>query len=232
MSKTNTTQEQWSSKWAFILAATGAAVGLGNIWRFPYLLGSQGGGAFLFLYVSFLVILGMPILISEILLGRHTRRNAINALSHLAKEHQLSPRWQLIGWWGAGALLLVLSFYSVVSGWCMAYLWHTLHIGFKPTSMNPQHVWHQLLSNPYRLSLWHTLFMALTCGVILMGIEKGLEKATKVMMPALYLVLIGLVIYALHYGNAHKAIHHLLNFNSHQISLNSVSMALGQAFLA
>ena len=232
MNSSNTTQEEWSSKWAFILAATGAAVGLGNIWRFPYLLGSQGGSAFLFLYLFFLIILGMPILISEILIGRHTRRNAINALGHLAQQHQRSPKWQVIGWWGAGALLLVLSFYSVVSGWCMAYLWHTVHTGFSVNSPNPQTVWHQLLASPSRLSLWYTLFMILTLGVILMGVEKGLEKATKIMMPALYVVLIGLVIYALHYGNTHKAIHYLLNFNSNKITFSSVSMALGQAFFS
>ena len=128
MSNTNNSN-LWSSKWAFILATTGAAVGLGNIWRFPYLLGSQGGSAFLFLYILFLLILGMPILMCEILLGRHTRKNAIDALSSLATEHKLSPSWQGIGWSGALALLLVLAFYSVVSGMCMYYLWHTIQIG-------------------------------------------------------------------------------------------------------
>jgi neurotransmitter:Na+ symporter, NSS family len=228
----NTNHQQWSSKWAFILATTGAAVGLGNIWRFPYLLGSQGGSAFLLLYVLFLLILGMPILMCEILLGRHTRKNAINALASLANDHKHSPKWQSIGWAGAISLLMVLAFYSVISGMCMYYFWHTLTTGFQHSALPPTQVWDNLLNSPWKLTLWHSVFMALTIGVILLGVQKGLERATKWMMPALYIVLIALVIYAIHYGDLHRTLQFLFDFNIDKITIHSVTMALGQAFFS
>jgi neurotransmitter:Na+ symporter, NSS family len=229
----NGVSEQWSSKWTFILAATGAAVGLGNIWRFPYLIADNGGSAFLFLYLFFLVILGIPILMSEILLGRHTRHNAIDALKSLAQQHQRSSRWQSIGWAGALALLLILAFYSVVSGICLSYLWHAVTQGFQTHGTAPQTVWLHLTGSATRLALWHTLFMLLTIGVILLGIKKGLEKATQFMMPTLYLVLIALVVYALIYGDGPAAMHFLFDFDpSKLLNINTISMALGQAFFS
>tara|TARA_A100001015_G_scaffold22252_1_gene25293 strand:+ start:986 stop:2335 length:1350 start_codon:yes stop_codon:yes gene_type:complete len=232
MKKTaQTVQAQWSSKWAFIFAATGAAVGLGNIWRFPYLMGSNGGSAFLVLYIIFLCILGLPILMSEILIGRHARQNSIDAMSSLAVAHRHSPSWKWVSIWGALALIIVLSFYSVVSGWSIAYLWHSISVGFQHTTQTQAtHTWQKLISNPWQLLLWHTIFMSLTIGVIILGVEKGLERATKFMMPALYLILFILVAVAAHVGHFSKAWHYLFQFDTHAITVKTAVSALGQAF--
>ncbi len=222
---------QWSSKWAFILAATGAAVGLGNIWRFPYMAGSHGGSAFVVLYLIFVLILGLPIMIAEILIGRRARKNPVDALITLAKQSKRSKYWGLLGWWGALALLLVLSFYSVVSGWSIAYLIKSISGQFNGLNADQvNHVWHQFLSNPWRLLGWHTLFMALTIGVIIRGVHEGLEKATQFMMPALYLILLALVIYAACVGNFAKAARFLFDFNINTITSSVVIAAMGHAF--
>ena len=192
---------QWSSKWAFILAATGAAVGLGNIWRFPYLMGNHGGSGFLFLYLLFLCLLGLPILTAELLIGREARTNAIDAMSQLAVRHQRSRHWRVVSLLGAVALLLILSFYSVVSGWSIAYLYHALSVGFHGQGPSQiQQTWQQLIASPGQLLIWHSVFMLLTIGVILLGVQKGLERATKIMMPALYIILTLLVFIAIHIG--------------------------------
>lgn len=133
-------QDQWTSKWAFILAATGAAVGLGNVWRFPYMAGTNGGSAFVVMYLVFVVLIGLPIMIAEILIGRRARQNPVDALKTLAKESGHTQQWGWLGWWGALALLLVLSFYSVVSGWSIAYFVRCMDgsfTGLSPPSNQP-----------------------------------------------------------------------------------------------
>ena len=226
-------QDQWSSKWAFILAATGAAVGLGNVWRFPYMAGVNGGSAFVAIYLLCVVLIGLPIMVAEILIGRRGRRNPVDSLAVVAQDNGHSPRWGLLGWWGALALLLVLSFYSVVSGWCIAYLFRSVSGQF--THLNPTqigHVWQRFLTNPWRLLGWHTLFMTLTMGVIVCGVQQGLERATKIMMPLLYVILIVLVIYAGTVGNFAQAAHFLFDFNLHKITTSVVISAMGHAFFS
>ncbi len=227
------TQDQWSSKWAFILAATGAAVGLGNIWRFPYMAGSHGGSAFVFVYLICIVLIGLPILIAEILIGRRARQNPVDALSTLAQQAKHTRKWGYIGWLGALALLLVLSFYSVVAGWSIAYLLKSLTGQFHHLNATQiTQLWQHFLSNPLRLLGWHTLFMLLTMGVIARGVQQGLEKATRFMMPALYLVLFILVFYAIKIGNVRQAVHFLFDFNLHKITGTVIIAAMGHAFFS
>ena len=116
---------QWSSRWVFILAATGSAVGLGNIWRFPYLTGENGGGAFVLVYLFCVVMMGIPIMMAEILLGRRGRKNPINTMQTLAIEEGLSPNWRLLGWLGVIAGFIILSYYSVIAGWTIAFIFKT-----------------------------------------------------------------------------------------------------------
>lgn len=223
--------EQWSSKWAFILAATGAAVGLGNVWRFPYMAGTHGGSAFVVLYLVCVAVIGLPIMIAEILIGRRAKSNPVTALAQLAHESNQSMHWGFLGWWGALALLLVLSFYSMVSGWSIAYLVHTVFVGFKGEStLSITHHWQHFLSSPWQLIGWHTLFMALTIAVIIRGVASGLEKATKFMMPALYLILIFLVIYAAKIGDFKHAFHFLFDFHFEKITPRIIIAAMGHAF--
>lgn len=224
-------QDQWSSKLGFILAATGAAVGLGNIWRFPYIAGMNGGSAFVLLYVFFVLIIGIPIMLAEFLIGRYARRDPVEALRHIASENHHSPRWGWLGLWGGLALLMVLAFYSVVSGWSIAYLWKCLHgdfVGQSPAQIHA--LWTHFLANPWQLLVWHTLFMCLTMGVIIAGVQQGLERGTKLMMPMLYIILFSLVLYACKTGDARQALHFLFDFAPQKISGSVVIAALGHAF--
>lgn len=229
----NQVQDQWSSRWAFILAATGAAVGLGNLWRFPYMAGMNGGSAFVLIYIICVIVIGLPIMVSEILIGRRARRNSVDALSALAKESGRSERWRWLGWWGALALLLVLSFYSVVAGWSIAYLIKTVTGQLSGDSAAQiSQVWTQFLANPWRLIAWHTVFMLLTIGVIVRGVQQGLEKASTMMMPLLYAILIALVLYAAVVGNFGQAVHFLFDFHLDKITPSVVIAAMGHAFFS
>lgn len=223
--------DQWSSKFAFIIAATGAAVGLGNVWRFPYMAGEHGGSAFVLVYLLCVLLLGLPILVAEILIGRRGRRNSVDSLRFLAEESHSSKSWGWLGWWGAIALLLILSFYSVVAGWSIAYLFQSIKGTFYHASPEQiQFIWKNFLASPWQLLGWHTLFMALTIWVIVMGVQKGLEKATKIMMPSLYIILLVLVIYAAVTGDFNRAFHYLFDFKLSAITPNVVISAMGHAF--
>ncbi len=229
--KSSLITDHWSSKLAFIIAATGAAVGLGNVWRFPYMTGTHGGSAFVLVYLLCVIIIGLPIMIAELLIGRRARQNPVTALQNLALEAGSSRKWGFLGWFGALALLMVLSFYSVVSGWSIAYIAKSFSGSF--TNLNPTQItgiWNKFLSDPWELLFYHSVFMCLTIGVIIKGVQKGLERTTKILMPALYLILIGLVIYAAVVGDFAKGFHFLFDFDSSKINTNVVIAAMGHAF--
>lgn len=223
--------DTWSSKWAFILAATGAAVGLGNVWRFPYMAGTHGGSAFVLIYLLCVIFFGLPIMISELLIGRRARQNSISAMSTLAVEAGSTPNWNIVAVLGAIALIMILSFYSVVSGWAIAYILKSITGTFH--NLNPEQigaVWGNFLASPWQLLLFHSIFMVLTIGVIVRGVQKGLERATKIMMPALYIILFCLVIYAASVGNFRQAAHFLFDFDTSKITTDTVIAAMGHAF--
>lgn len=189
---------QWSSRWAFILAATGSAVGLGNIWRFPYMLGESGGGAFVLLYIICALALGIPIMMAEILLGRRGRQSPINTMRELAREEGLSPYWQVIGLMGMIAGFLILSYYSVISGWVLSYITRSATGMFEGASAEEiSGIFTDFISNPEQLLAWHTVFMAMCIMVVSRGVKSGLEKAVRYLMPALFLLLLVLVGYAM-----------------------------------
>jgi len=224
-------QDQWSSKWAFIFAATGAAVGLGNIWRFPYMAGENGGSAFVFIYLVCVLVIGLPVMIAEILIGRHARQNPVDAMASLAQAEHHSKRWGWVGWLGAVALVLILSFYSVVAGWSIAYLFKSFSgelVGLNAKQVTM--VWTHFLSDPWELLLWHSVFMILTMGVIIRGVESGLEKASTYMMPLLYFILFVLVAYAARMGDFSHAWHYLFDFRAATITASVVVQAMGHAF--
>jgi NSS family neurotransmitter:Na+ symporter len=224
-------QDQWSSKLAFVLAATGAAVGLGNIWRFPYIAGMYGGSAFVLLYITFVLLIGIPMMLSEFVIGRAGRSYPMESLKKIALENKHSRHWGLLGLWGALALILVLSFYSVVSGWSIAYLCKSLQGQFDQQSpATIQLIWSNFLANPSEMIFWHTLFMGMTMGVIMAGVQQGLERGTKLMMPLLYLILFILVLYATQIGDGKAAWHFLFDFHPEKINGQVVIAALGHAF--
>lgn len=192
----NDTLERWGSKRAFILAITGAAVGLGNIWRFPYIAGENGGAAFLLLYVGFVLLLGIPVMMAEILIGRAGRQSPMRSLASLAGASGASPRWRYLGLFGALTVFCILSFYSVVSGWSIEFLVASVNGNFDGQS--PEAIgasFNAFLANPGLLVFNHSLFLFITMTVVAAGVSKGLERLNNVLMPLLYLLLLVLAGY-------------------------------------
>lgn len=191
------TLERWGSRRAFILAVTGAAVGLGNIWRFPYIAGENGGAVFLLVYIVFVLLLGLPVMMAEIMVGRAGRRGPIQALGALAAEGGGSRHWRWLGAFGAFTVFCILSFYSVVSGWSIEFLVASINGKFSgATAQEIGAGFDAFLANPGLLVFNHTLFLVMTMGVVAAGIAKGLERLNNLLMPLLYLLLVTLAIYA------------------------------------
>ncbi len=221
----------WSSRFAFIMAATGAAVGLGNIWKFPYMAGENGGGLFVLMYLISVALIGLPAMMAEILLGRLGQANAVTTLEKLAKHAKASPYWKFFGWWGAFGLLLILSFYSVVAGWSVGYLikvWRGEFVNLSPHAIEDH--WHHFLNEPYTLLLWHSFFMLMTLWVVARGVRNGIERATSIMMPGLFVILIVLTIYCAVVGDLQSAFNFLVKPNLSEVSADTVIYALGHAF--
>ena len=223
----------WSSRTAFILAATGSAVGLGNIWRFPYLASDNGGGAFVVVYLLCIALVGLPILIAEILIGRHGRRSPITTLVALTRETGAAKAWTSIGWIGIVAGILILSFYSVVGGWTLHYSWLYLMQLFGGAHItDPGATFSALLANPWELAGWHAVFMGLTVGIVGLGVEKGLERAVRFLMPALLLTLLALVAYGATTGHLGKAATFLFQPDWSKVNAGMMMAAMGQAFFS
>jgi NSS family neurotransmitter:Na+ symporter len=224
---------QWSSRWIFILAATGSAVGLGNIWRFPYVTGENGGGAFVLIYLACVVLVGLPIMMAETLIGRLGRQSPINSMRSLAQDEGLSENWRYLGWLGVVAGFIILSFYSVVAGWSVAYIFYVGGGVFAGTSADASAAqFDALTGSPLRLLGWHTVFIALTTMIVARGVSGGLELAVKWLMPALFILLIIVVGYAMGEGDFAAAATYLFKPDFSAVSANSVLAALGQAFFS
>lgn len=227
----NASREHWSSRLGFVLAATGAAVGLGNIWKFPYMAGANGGSAFVLVYLICVALIGIPLMLAEMIIGRRGQQNPVNSLAKLAQEAHKSPHWQLIGWLGALTLILVLSFYSVVAGWSLAYMfraWGGAFANLNDASITS--MWQHFLNSPGQLMFWHALFMIMTMWVVERGVQSGLEKASKIMMPGLFLILVVLDIYAFFNGSFKEGFDFLFAFKFQKISPSVVISAMGHAF--
>ncbi|HIE48927.1 MAG TPA: sodium-dependent transporter [Gammaproteobacteria bacterium] len=217
----------WSSRWTFILAATGSAVGLGNIWKFPYMAGDNGGGAFVLIYLACIFVIGIPIMLGEIMIGRRGRSSPANTMSFLAKEAESSQAWTLLGATGALAGLLILSFYSVAAGWAMAYVFG----GFQETSAQAvSSEFDKFLADPAALLFWHTLFIILTVTIVARGILKGLEAWINTLMPMLFIIIILLCIYAMQTGAFLEGLAYLFKPDFTKINSDVLLAALGQAF--
>lgn len=187
---------QWSSRSIFILAAMGAAVGFGNVWRFPYMAGEYGGGIFVMAYLLFVVVIGVPVMMAEVMLGRMGRQSPVNSIRKVALANGSSGCWQFIGWMAAAAGLLILSFYSVIAGWSMGYVFRAASGAFDHVSADGvTAIFGSLVSDPEKLLAWHTLFMAGTYYAVSQGVSRGLEVAVKLLMPLLLVLLLALLGY-------------------------------------
>ncbi|MDX9766336.1 MAG: sodium-dependent transporter [Ectothiorhodospiraceae bacterium] len=231
MRRTQSIHGQWSSRLVFVLAATGSAVGLGNIWKFPYIAGENGGGAFVLLYLVCIFAIGLPIMIAEIMLGRRGRQSPINTMSTLAREEGLTPAWSLLGWMGVVTGFLILSYYSVIAGWALAYVFHAVGGMFEGIGADEADgLFVDLISDPAQLMLWHTLFMLLTVVVVARGVRSGLERAVEVMVPGLVVILLALVGYAAVEGHFATGFQFLFSADFSRLNANAVLTAMGHAF--
>lgn len=233
MARRTSVHGEWSSKMAFILAATGSAVGLGNIWRFPYITGESGGGAFVLIYLICVAAVGLPIMIAEIMLGRRGRQSPINTMRTLATEEGATPAWQYVGWLGMAAGFLILSFYSVVAGWTLAYTVRTAAGLFEgQTADGVRAIFTDFVGDPERLLAWHTIFMVMTIIVVSRGVRSGLEQATRFLMPALFVLLVAMVGYAMNTGQFEQAVDYLFKPDFSKVTWEVVLNAMGQAFFS
>ncbi|MGI9291889.1 MAG: sodium-dependent transporter [Gammaproteobacteria bacterium] len=221
----------WSSKFAFILAVTGSAVGLGNIWKFPYIAGENGGGAFVLIYLMCVFAIGLPIMMSETMLGRRGRRNPVASMALLGEEEGGTARWGLIGLSGVIAGFIILSFYSVIAGWVLAYVFESASGAFLNSNADQvQGVIGALSGDWLRTGLWHTIFMAITVFVVSKGVERGLEKAVTLMVPALFAILLILLGYSAATGEFEMGVRFMFEPDFSKVDANTVLAALGQAF--
>jgi NSS family neurotransmitter:Na+ symporter len=222
---------QWSSRWAFVLAATGSAVGLGNIWKFPYITGENGGGAFVLVYLLCIAVIGIPIMMAEVMLGRRGRQSPINTMHTLAIESGHPPAWMYVGVMGVLAGFLILSYYSVVAGWALAYV---VRAGFGTftgqTADGINSIFSDLISEPEILLGWHTLFMVMTMIVVSRGVRSGLEKAVRFLMPALLVLLLVLVGYAMSTDGFVDGLKFLFKPDLSKLSAGAILTAMGHAF--
>ncbi|MBT6210234.1 MAG: sodium-dependent transporter [Woeseia sp.] len=222
----------WSSRLTFLMAAIGCAVGLGNIWRFPYSVGVSGGGAFVIIYLGAIFLLALPVLMAELMIGRRGAAGPPAAIATVAVESGRSPLWRWMGiiFGGAGAILS-LSFYAVVGAWTIAYVFKMASGQLQQVSASQAtDIFNLLNAEPITLLLWFTAFLALTVFISTRGLHAGVEKAVKFMMPTLFVMLIIMVIYSASVGDFARALSFLFTPDFSKIDATAVMAAFGQAF--
>lgn len=222
------TREKWGSKVGFVLAAAGSAIGLGNIWKFPYIAGQNGGASFVLVYLICIAVIGLPVLIAEILIGRTTQRNPVGAFYKLSN----SKIWAALGGLGVIAGFMILSFYAIIAGWSLGYIVEAIvgnfYIWPEPTAAADH--FHNLVSNLWWITGYFALFMLLTIGIVFAGVQNGIERASKIMMPVLFLLLIILMFRGLTLDGASAGLDFLWNPHWDKISTGTILLALGHAF--
>ena len=229
MEKNNGQREVFSSKFAVIAAAAGSAIGLGNIWKFPYITGIYGGAAFILVYLICIVLIGLPVMLAEFVIGRRARKNAV------ASFQELSPNtpWYLTGAFGLVTGYIILSFYGVIAGWTLHYVFLAITNGFKnqsPEQLN--NIFTTLITNPWQPVAWQLIFMVLTAGVILGGVKDGIEKYAKILMPLLLIIIIILDIRAVTLPGAKEGLEFLFKPDFSKLNATAIMSALGHAFFS
>jgi NSS family neurotransmitter:Na+ symporter len=230
MASMNTpSRDGFTSKFGVIAAAAGSAIGLGNIWKFPYEVGNNGGGAFLLVYLLFILAFGVPVMLSELLIGRKAQKNVFGAFKDLAP----GKPWFLVGTMGVLAAFLILSFYSVVAGWTLEYVFLSVKNGLanqSPDQLNA--LFEQFMADPFWPSFWTICFLILSALIVVGGVKNGIEKYTKVLMPMLLLIIVVLDVKALSLPGAAKGLDFLFNPDFSKLNGSVILSALGQAFFS
>lgn len=220
-------RDTWGSKLAFVLAAAGSAIGLGNIWGFPTVAGLNGGGAFLVIYLVAVAFIGAPVMLAELIIGRKTQRNPVGAFKALAPDSM----WVVVGGLGVLTGIIILSFYSVIAGWTLAYILKTL-TGTFTAGADTATIFSHVAGDAVPAIGWHLLFMIITVAVVIGGVRKGIERWTKVLMPLLFVILVLLVIRAVTLPGAEVGLEFYLKPDFSALSVPVVLAAIGQAFFS
>jgi NSS family neurotransmitter:Na+ symporter len=228
-------RDSWSNNFGFIMATAGAAVGLGNIWRFPYTCGENGGGAFILVYLLCVFFIGMPVLISELAIGRASGQGGAGAFSALVKKNK--KLWYSLGFLGIFVGFLITSYYTIIAGWTMEYLWDALTGVFNNMDSSSSEFFKEFMASDSRQIFWHVIFTAITVAILFGGVSGGIEKMAEILMPILLFILFGLAIYGLSLesniaaqaGKATKALNFLFQPDWSKFTSQSIFQALGQA---
>ncbi len=229
MPENNQLRDSFGSKFGVIAAAAGSAVGLGNIWKFPYITGVYGGAAFLFVYLAFILAIGLPVMISEFIIGRKARRNAFGSFKQLAPN---SP-WKLVGLLGVGAAFMILSFYGVIAGWSIEYVYQAVSNGFSGKS--PEELvllFTSFTESPLQPIFYQVLFMIATGAIVAVGVKDGIEKNVKILMPLLVVIIIVLDVRAVTLKGAAEGLKFLFHPDFSKLTAEGILSALGHAFFS
>ena len=220
---------EFSSKFGVIAAAAGSAVGLGNIWKFPYITGIYGGAAFLFVYLGFIVAIGLPLMLSEFIIGRKARKNAFGSFKKLAPN---SP-WKIVGMLGVGAAFMILSFYGVVAGWSVEYIVNSIANGFNDKSPDQlSSLFFDFIQAPVRPVFYQLIFMVFTGAIVIAGVKDGIEKNVKIMMPLLVVIILILDVRAVTLPGAGEGLKFLFHPDFSKLTGEGILSALGHAFFS
>ncbi|MFD1381855.1 sodium-dependent transporter [Rhodanobacter aciditrophus] len=223
----------WSSPWIFIFAAAGSAIGLGNIWKFPYMLGTNGGGAFLFIYCACLLLVGLPMLMAEVALGRTVRSNPVDTVNDLAERHVIHRFWVAIPYLAGATGLLILTFYSVIAGWGFAYAQRAMTGALQGLDMvQSQAVFDDFLASPVEMIFWHTLFMGLVVLSVGQAVTRGLSNVVRILLPVLIVTLFILAVYSMVMGAGADALLFLTRWDWSGFTFDVALSAIGHALFS
>jgi NSS family neurotransmitter:Na+ symporter len=216
-----------------MLATAGSAIGLGNIWKLPYMIGVNGGSAFVLVFLACIFVIGIPLMMCEIMLGRRAQKNPVDGMQTLAREARATSAWKWVGITGLFAGLLILGFYSIIAGWVLDYSVRAVSGKFSGIDgVMASERFANFLASPLQLLFWHTLFIFMTLGVVARGVNAGLEKASLILMPALFAILLILVGYSMAVGDFTDSAHFMFNPDFSKITPAAVLAALGHAFFS
>lgn len=228
------TRGQWSGRIGFILAATGSAIGLGNLWKFPYITLENNGGAFVIVYIAAVLLVGIPIMMAEVLVGRKTQLSPVGAFGALAKDKPGGSAWKGLGLLGVIAGFTILSYYSVVAGWTIHYTKLAMTGELTALAVDnaalQDYFGSEFLANGRTQIFYHVIFMGLTTGAVYFGVKRGIERVSKILLPILFLILVGLVIYSTTTSGFQEAIRFLFVPDFSTLTKGSILEALGHAF--
>ena len=222
----------WQGNTTFILAASGSAVGLGNIWKFPYMVGSNGGSAFVLVYLICILVIGLPVMASEVLIGKYGRKSPINSLKVISTNFNISSAWKYLGVLGALSGILILSYYSVFAGMAFSYIFNLFPSGLENPSNYSTNYFSDFSSSPMKLIFWHTIFLSATCFIVGLGVVKGIGRSVNLLMPFLFLFIMLVSIYSGITGDINKTLIFLFNPDFSALTPQVIVSAMGQAFFS